>query len=107
MRQGGNWEQLMANIQTLKRLRDQYKLQTYFYYNFVITRINVHELSSFIERAVTEWGADNIQLGHVQAAPKLTVLDEPAYRAVCATELANVESVRRRYPFFSINTVEV
>lgn len=63
IRRGGNWNQLMNNIQYISKMKKAGRIP-YWVVQFVIQRDNVAELQSFVEKA-EQWGVDEIEFNGI------------------------------------------
>jgi MoaA/NifB/PqqE/SkfB family radical SAM enzyme len=96
IRRNSNWDNVFRNVDKIHRLRDKHGLKNELRFNFVIMKINLHELYAFVQKAIFEWGANGLALMHVDGAKNAPryVLNDSEWRVRYNQELRQIETLR-------------
>jgi len=96
IRINSNWDNVFKNVAKINMLRNKYGLTNELRFNFVIMKINLHEMYSFVEKSILEWGATGISFLHVDGAKNAAryVLNDPEWRVRYNQELRKIETLR-------------
>jgi len=108
IRRKSNWDNVHRNYEIVRNLRKQYGLTNELRFNFVIMKINLHELYPFVEKSLNEWGANGVTLMHVDGDKNVRrhVLNDPEYRVLYNQHLMRIYELRKKHPDFFISDLD-
>jgi MoaA/NifB/PqqE/SkfB family radical SAM enzyme len=98
IRRKSNWDNVFRNVDKINRLRELHGLDNELRFNFVIMKINLHELYAFTQKAIFEWSANGVALMHVDGAKNAPryVLNDSEWRVRYNQELRQIEVLRSK-----------
>jgi len=98
VRVSSNWTNVFKNIELIKALRKEHGLKFQLRFNFVVMKINLHEMFEFVEKALFEWGGDCACLMHVDGERNAdrVVLDSQEWRTQYNRQMFKIHKLKNR-----------
>jgi len=107
---GFDFDIAINNIKKIKDIKSKYNLKFRLTFNFVIMKINLHEMFNFVKMAVETLGATDISITHVSGHDDKSVIIEKEWSLFYNDEIKKVKdylkrtNISRIEPGYSLNS---